>query len=68
MLVYLVQNTALTGRKEMRLKDVAQMVWPGESIPFIAYLAERSWMVFVANVVFTVKDLERPKIITITNN
>lgn len=67
MLAYLLQNTAPTGRREMRLKDAAQMVWPGGPIPFIAYLAERSWMVFVANGVFTVQDLETPKIIT-TNN
>lgn len=67
MLAYLLQNTALTGRREMRLKDAAPMVWPGGPILFIAYLAERSWMVFVANALFTVQDLETPKII-ITNS
>lgn len=66
MLAYLLQNTALTGRREMRLKEVAQMVWQGGPMPFIAYLVERSWMAFV--IVFTVQDLETPKIITIITN
>lgn len=36
-LVYPLQNPALAGRREMRLEDVAQMFWPGRSIPFIEH-------------------------------